>query len=99
MADLREATQRLEVIIGSNPGPAARLSEIELKVLRRISESPVLLKGPDAYADVGVRSGKAALKSLEESGMVHRPKGKKTGYAPTDLGRQHANQTRTISAL
>lgn len=57
------------------------------KVLRRIADSRILLKGPDAYADVGERSGKEALLRLENLRLIHRPKGPKSGYTATDAGR------------
>ena len=65
----------------------AAMTEAESKVLRRIATSPILLKGPDAYADVGERTGKEALLRLENLRLIHRPKGPKSGYAATDAGR------------
>jgi hypothetical protein len=62
------------------------LSEPEWAIIRKLGKSQILLKGPDAYAGIGERTGKLALMRLEQLNIVERPRGPRQGYALTELG-------------
>jgi len=83
-----------------NPGyadePAAKLpprqqyvpTENEMKIIKRLASSKILLRGPDACAGIeSTKAGKGAMQSLERAGLVHRPNGEKSGYSLTDSGK------------
>lgn len=83
---IRPPTPPTAGVAFTNDDPA-HLTEAERTIIKRLGESSILLKGPDAYADVAERTGKDALKRLESIGIVERPRGKKRGYALTERGR------------
>ncbi|MGI6417253.1 MAG: helix-turn-helix domain-containing protein [Thermoguttaceae bacterium] len=82
--------------------PEVQLTSAEMDILEVLSESqPELLtqeslegklygRGPDAaLSDRTIRN---CLKNLEESGVVHRPRGPKKGFGLTDIGRKLTRQ-------
>jgi hypothetical protein len=105
--DLREAAERVLGIVepaaavaqgAQGDGPSTTVTEAEHRVLRRIADSDILLKGPDAIADVAERRGRDALKDLERRGLIHRPRGLRKGYAATQAGVEYLSRKRPKSA-
>ncbi len=95
--------RRIASRAGETEPESAQLTPAQSKVLRCIGKSNILLTGPDAYVDVGERTGKVCLQELESAGLVYRPRGARSGYALTDRGKQifeanEKNQKRTIGA-
>jgi len=77
---------------GSTPEP---LSMHEEKVLLCLLDSQAVLRRQlhiSEYTKISPNSVATCLKRLETNGLVHRPKGKRSGYGLTDRGKEVADR-------